>query len=67
MISTPRQRKQQQIRQALGTVIGFHGYLNNLQTVLHRAGYYRFETIELMHSRLKCYENELRKAIKQIP
>lgn len=29
-----KQKEQQKLRQALGTVIGFHGYLNNLDAVL---------------------------------
>lgn len=67
MILSKRQDKQHRLRRALGTVKGFHGYLHNLQSCLHQTGvYYRFETIELMHERLKIYEAELRKQLGNI-
>ena len=66
MSSSIRQRRQQNLRTALGTVIGFHGYLNNLQATLHRTGYYQFQLIEAMHARLNCYEAELRKQMANI-
>lgn len=34
--SSPKQQKQRELRQALGTVIGIRGYLNNLNSVVKR-------------------------------
>jgi len=66
--STPRQRKQQELRQAIGTVIGFHGYLHNLQACLKRTGEYKaYPMIDAMHEQLKSYEYHLRVTIKNIP
>ena len=65
---TQRQWQQRNLRQAIGTVKGFHGYLHNLKEVLKRTGEYKaYPMIDAMHEQLKSYEDHLRVTIKNIP
>ena len=61
-----KQQQQQALYIALGTVIGFRGYLKNLQTVLHRAGYYKSDSIEHMLSMMTYYEQMIRRDMGNI-
>lgn len=64
---TSKQRRQRALYQAIGTVKGFHGYLNNLQAVLHRAGLYKdSDYIQTMHNWLNERETVLRRNIRNI-
>jgi hypothetical protein len=64
--SSRKQCIQQNLYIALGTVKGFHGYLNNLQNCLQRAGYHKVPSIEHMHSQLEAYEDAIRYELRNI-
>lgn len=74
-MNTPKQREQQNLRQALGTVIGFHGYLNNLRTVVKRCTpknnllltcYHLDGDINRLHHQLRITEDDIRKQLKTL-
>ena len=59
---TARQKKQRAYYQALGTVKGFHGYLNNLQRTLKHTElpFFNFPEITALHHVLRIYEDHIR-------
>ena len=64
MNPTRRQRQQQSLYLALGTVKGFGGYLTNLQANLLRTNLYsNCPHIEILRAQLISYENAIRAAL----
>jgi hypothetical protein len=67
--STPKQRRQQNMRTALGTVIGFNGYLSNLEATLNSTYLYNrgsHHIINALRERLKIYEKEIREGMQKL-
>jgi len=65
---SPAQRRQQQLRQALGTTIGFAGYLNHLQQELSKAvPGTTFPSLESLKKALPVYASWIRTELKTIP
>jgi hypothetical protein len=74
-MSTPKQIEQQKLRKALGTVIGFHGYLNNLKHVVKDCApkkellfteYFLDKAIGMLHHQLAITEKHIRAQLKNL-
>ena len=74
-MSTPKQHDQQRLRQALGTVKGFHGYLHNLRGVvavciqkeeLLFTSYYLNKDIDTLSYQLKITEEHIKRQLRNL-
>lgn len=67
-----KQRNQQRMWQALGTVKGFHGYLHNSESVVKACPklavdkYFLEKDIRTLRNRLHIMEEALRQGIKEL-
>ena len=70
---SPKQRKQWKLRHALGTTVGFYGWINNLEARLKDAEHETPETramhivCNVLRKQLVQVEKELRVKLKNIP
>lgn len=74
-MSTLKQSEQRKLRLALGTVVGFHGYLHNLRYVVSRCNpkeelsltsYFLNKDIDTLAHQLKITEDHIRKQLKNL-
>lgn len=74
-MTTPKQKEQQRLRQALGTVKGFHGYLHNLRNTVNTCtakeellftSYWLNNDIDKLHYQLRATEDHIRKQLKNL-
>ena len=74
-MSTLKQIEQQRLRQALGTVVGFHGYLSNLRSTVRACtakkellftSYWLNNDIDKLHYQLRATEEHIRKQLKNL-
>lgn len=70
-----KQREQQRLRQALGTVKGFHGYLHNLRYVVGACtskeellftSYWLNNDIDRLHYQLRITEEHIRRQLNNL-
>lgn len=75
MSKSKRQEEQQKLRHALGTVIGFRGYLHNLETTVKRctqkeamlfAFYFLEKDVNALRYQLKITEDCIRLQLKNL-
>lgn len=71
-MTTPKQSEQRKLRLALGTVIGFQGYLNNLRNVvsscipreeLQFTSYFLSKDIDTLSYQLRITEHHIRRQL----
>lgn len=74
-MTTPKQVEQHKLRQALGTVKGFHGYLNNLRHVVANCtpkeellftSYYLNKDIDDLTYQLQITEEHIRRQLRNL-
>lgn len=74
-MSTLKQREQQRLRLALGTVKGFHGYLHNLHCVVAACipreellftSYFLGKDIDTLSYQLKITEEHIRRQLRKL-
>lgn len=74
-MTTPKQLEQRKLRLALGTIKGFHGYLNNLQHVVKDCtpkerllftSYFLARAISFLRHQLLVSEEHIRAQLKNL-